>query len=114
MLSQPRRPRSKAARWVARSPQLGAGGSGINALANLCNLANDGNPPVGSVNPQDLIAQALANAQAAAQAQTLWSQGSGSFSLTTPGGGLSTGAKIGIGAAVIGVVGLGAWFLLKK
>jgi hypothetical protein len=101
--------RDAAARLTA---QLGAGGTGISALANLCNLANDGNPPVGSVDPQDLVRRALAVAQAQAQAQTLWGQGSSA--LTMPGAPMSTGVKVAIGVGVLAVVGAGAYFLLKK
>jgi len=94
--------------------QLGAGATGVNALANLCNLANDGNPPVGSVNPQQLIQQELARIAAQRQADTLWQQQqAGAFSLTS-GQPMSTGTKVALGVGAAAVIGLGAWFLFKK
>lgn len=101
--------RDAAARLTA---QLTAGGAGISALSNLCNLINQ-QPAVGGGDPNALIQQALAQAQQQAQASALWAAAQGqsaSFSLAS----MSSGTKIALGVGAAAVVGLGAWFLLKK
>jgi len=96
--------------------QLQAGGTGINALSNLCNLANDGNPPVNSFNPSAALAQAqLAQIQQAAMAQQLYAmQGQQQGTFTTPTGQLTSTGKLAVGAGILAVAGIGAYFLLKK
>lgn len=101
--------RDAAARLTA---QLTAGGAGVSALSNLCNLINQ-QPAVGGGDPNVLIQQALAAAQQQARAQALWAAGatqSASFSLSS----MSSGTKIALGVGAAAIVGLGAWFLLKK
>jgi hypothetical protein len=100
--------RDNAARLTA---QLTAGGAGISALSNLCNLINQ-QPAVNGGDPNLLIQQALQQAQQQAQASALWAaqqQQSAALSLSS----MSTGTKLALGAAAVGVIGLGAWFLLK-
>lgn len=101
--------RDAAARLTA---QLTAGGAGINALSNLCNLINQ-QPAVGGGDPNALIQQALAAAQQQAQASALWAAQQAQQA-SNPLASMSTGTKIALGVGVLGVVGVGAWFLLKK